>query len=75
MTGNGDDGPRGIDPMLRKRVMDEITIVTDALDAAAADPADGALDELHEALDKLMRALGRVLIEIERQRKQPQSHR
>jgi len=41
--------------------------VTDALDAAAK-PTNEALDDLCEAADNLMRALGRLLIEIERQR-------
>ena len=65
---------RGIDPTLRERVIHQITIVTDALDAAGANPTDAALDQLREATDKLMRALGRVLIEIERQRSSQQSN-
>jgi len=64
----GEEDRRGIDPSLRERVTEQISIVTDALDAATTNPTDDALDELREAADKLMRALGRVLIEIERQR-------
>jgi hypothetical protein len=65
----GDDSdPHGVDPALRDRVMEQIQIVTDALEAAVANPTDGNLNQLHEAVDKLMRALGRVLIEVARQR-------
>jgi hypothetical protein len=59
---------RGIDPALRERVMEEIPVLEDALDAAVANPTDDRLDQLRAATDLLMRALGRVLIEIERQR-------
>jgi hypothetical protein len=69
-SGNSND-PHGIDPMVRDRVMEQIPVVTDALDAAIANPTDDHLDELHEATDKLMRALGRVLLEVERQRSAP----
>jgi hypothetical protein len=58
----------GIDPSLRERVMEEIGIFTDALEAASANPTDEALDELRKAADQLMRAVGRVLIEIADQR-------
>jgi hypothetical protein len=65
----GDDSdPHGIDPALRDRVMEQIPIVTHALEAAVANPTDGNLNEVHEAIDKLMRALSRVLIEVARQR-------
>lgn len=65
----GDDSdPHGVDPALRDRVMEQIPIVTDALEAAVANPTDENLNELHEAIDKLMRALSRVLIEVARQR-------
>jgi hypothetical protein len=46
-------------------------IMTDALDAAIASPTDHNLEKLHEETDKLMRALGRVLIEIGRLRNTP----
>jgi hypothetical protein len=71
-VGNG-SGPGGIDPTVRDRVMEQIPVVTDALDAAIANPTEDVLDELREATDKLMRALGRVLLEVERQRSAPQS--
>jgi hypothetical protein len=61
----------GVDQALRDRVIEQIAIVEDALDAAVADPSDSALNKLSEATDKLMRALARVLLEIERQRSSP----
>jgi hypothetical protein len=70
-VGNG-SGPRGIDPTVRDRVMEQIPGVADALDAAIANPTNDVLDELREATDKLMRALGRVLLEVERQRSAPE---
>ena len=63
-NGNG----RGIDHSLRERVMEQLGSVTEALEAATANPSDAALDELYHAADRLMRALGRVILEIERQR-------
>ena len=60
--------PQGVDPALRDRVMEEMSVVTDALDATVAQSTDENLETLREATDKLMRALGRVLIEISRQR-------
>lgn len=57
-----------IDPSLRDRVIEGINVTRDALDAAAANPSDEAHEELRKAVDNLMRALGRVLIEIERRR-------
>ncbi|HUC64652.1 MAG TPA: hypothetical protein VMA53_04435 [Stellaceae bacterium] len=70
-----DDGPSGIPPTLRDRVIEQIGITTDALDAASANPSDETLDELYKAADNLMRALGRVILEIERQRGQQASDR
>lgn len=68
---NSDNPVRGIDPALRERVIDGMSIVSDALDAAAANPCDRNLDELRESTDKLMRALARVLMEVELQRGLP----
>ncbi len=73
MGSGSSNGPHGIDPTVRDRVMEQIPVVTDALDAAIANPTDDNLDDLREATDKLMRALGRVLLEVERQRSAPQS--
>jgi hypothetical protein len=61
------DDRRGIDRELRQRVREESAIVTNALDAAVADPTNENLEELRASTDKLMRALGRILIEIARQ--------
>jgi hypothetical protein len=61
------DDRRGIDRELRQRVREESAIVTNALDAAVADPTKENLEELRASTDKLMRALGRILIEIARQ--------
>jgi hypothetical protein len=72
MAAKNDDHGRGIDSTLRQRVLDGMSIVSDALDAAVGNPSDSILDELHESTDKLMRALGRVLIEIELQRSLPE---
>jgi hypothetical protein len=58
----------GIDPLLRERVMEQIRIFTDALEAASATPTNEALDELHRAADHLMRAVGRIVIEVAHQR-------
>jgi hypothetical protein len=69
----GDSDPHGVDPALRDRVVEQIPIVTDALEAVVANPSDDKLDKLREATDKLMRALSRVLIEVERQRNAPMS--
>jgi hypothetical protein len=69
------DAPAGIPPTLRERVIEQIGITTDALEAASANPSEETLDELHKAADNLMRALGRVILEIERQRGQQESDR
>jgi hypothetical protein len=70
-----DDDRAGIDSSLRERVTEQIDILTDALNAASADPSDERLDQLQEATDHLMRALGRVLIEIARARGKQESDR
>ena len=67
VTDTGDDDRRGINPSLRERIIEQIAIVTDALDAVKTNPTDEALEQLRDAADKLMRALGRVLIETTRQ--------
>jgi hypothetical protein len=71
VSDNTNGAPTGVDQALRDRVMEQIAVVQDALDAAVANPTDSALNELSEATDKLMRALARVLLEIERQRSSP----
>jgi hypothetical protein len=71
VSDNTNGARTGVDQALRDRVTEQIAIVQDALDAAVANPTDSALDELSEATDKLMRALARVLLEVERQRSSP----
>ena len=58
MARNCGDDRRGVDDLtLLDGVDDQITIVTEALAAAAGNPTDAALDQLREAVDNLMRAL------------------
>jgi hypothetical protein len=71
VSDNTNGAPTGFDQALRDRVIEQIAIVQEALDAAVANPTDPALNELSEATDKLMRALARVLLEVERQRSSP----
>jgi hypothetical protein len=60
--------PPGIDPALRYRVVEQIPIIVDALEAAVANPSSVNLQRLRDETDKLMRAVGRVLIELRRAR-------
>jgi hypothetical protein len=64
---NGGKSP-GVDPSVRDRVVEQIPIMVDALDAAVANPTSENLQRLRDETDKLMRALGRVLIELRRVR-------
>jgi hypothetical protein len=64
----------GVSPPLCRRVIEHIKMVVDSLDAAQKPADEKALDELVTATDNLMRALGRVLIEIHRQRSAPTRH-
>jgi hypothetical protein len=66
-----DSGPHDIDPTVRNRVVEQFPVMTEALDAALANATDETLDNLREATDKLMRALGRVILEVERRRGGP----
>lgn len=61
-------GPSGLDPSVSNRVGEEIARFTEALDAAMVSPTAEALNKLEEAADHLMRATGRVLIELGRLR-------
>jgi hypothetical protein len=58
----------GLDPSVSDRVTEEIKTFTEALEAATANPTPRALEKLEEAADHLMRATGRVLIELGRLR-------
>ncbi len=64
---NGSNSPE-LDPTLRNRVVEQIPIMVDALEAAIANPTSDNLQRLRDETDKLMRALGRVLIELGRAR-------
>ena len=64
---NGNNSP-GVDPTVRDRVMEQIPIMVDALDAAVANPTSENLQRLRDETDRLMRTLGRVLIELKRAR-------
>lgn len=64
---NGNNSP-GVDPTVRNRVVEQIPIMVEALDAAVANPTSENLQRLRDETDKLMRALGRVLIELRRVR-------
>ena len=55
-----------LDGSLRDRVNRAIAELKQRYDAAVAQPTEANLDELRDAMDRLMRAGARVLIEIER---------
>ena len=55
-----------LDPALSERVKEAAEVFHEAFDAAEAQPSARTYDELREATDRLMRAAGRVLIDIER---------
>jgi hypothetical protein len=57
----------GIDEALRDRVAEEMERFNEALAAAEQDEIPQNLEALAEAADRLMRAVGRVLIEAKRQ--------
>jgi hypothetical protein len=61
-------GTGGLDPGVSDRVTEELETFTKALGAATANPTPKALDDLADAADHLMRATGRVLIELGRLR-------
>jgi hypothetical protein len=62
------DDEDGISQVVCERVRDQIKIFEEALRQATNNPAPEALDRLRDAADKLMRAIGRVFIEIGRLR-------
>jgi len=57
----------GIDEALRERVAEEIERFNEAVAAAEKDETPENLEALAEAADRLMRAVGRILIEAKRQ--------
>jgi chaperonin cofactor prefoldin len=67
-------GTSGLDPSVSDRASAEIERFSEALEAAMVDPTTDALNELEEAADDLMRATGRVLIEVGRLRSTRKVH-
>ena len=61
-------GTGGLDPGVSDRITEEIETFTKALRAATTNPTPNALNDLEDAADHLMRATGRVLIELGRLR-------
>ncbi len=68
MSQQGSNG--GVSTSVYERVVQQIETFSKALEEAKAHPTDEALDRLRDAADELMRATGRVFIEIERLRAQ-----
>jgi hypothetical protein len=64
-------GKGGLDPIVSERVTEEIEAFSEALEAARVSPTRQALDKLEDAADHLMRATGRVMIELGRLRGSP----
>jgi hypothetical protein len=60
---SGDEN-RSIDPAVRDRVTDLISLFVDALDEAMNNPSPQTADELRKAADDLMRAVARVILEV-----------
>ena len=60
------DHSDGFDQALRERVIESLDRFVITLDAALADPAPETLDELRDDADRVMRAIARVRLEIER---------
>jgi len=58
----------GLSQSVSDRMTEEIEIFSEALEAATVNPTPKTLDKLEEAADHLMRATGRVLIELGRLR-------
>jgi hypothetical protein len=55
----------GLDPAIRSRASEALNALSDALDRSAAEHSPGAADNLRQAADGAMRAVARVLLEIE----------
>ncbi len=70
MSQHGNNG--GISSSVYERVIEQIETFSEALEEARTNPTDEALDRLRDAADELMRATGRILIEVERLRAQKQ---
>jgi hypothetical protein len=58
------DQRAGLDPSLRKRVVERIEPFVDALDKAVVNLEPETIENLQEAADELMRAIARVMLEV-----------
>jgi hypothetical protein len=65
---DGNGGENTLRPAVHDRVKRRMTDFAEALDSAMTNPTPEALDRLRDAADQLMRATGRVIIEIEQLR-------
>ena len=63
-----DDGCRrtGPNPTLRDRVANSVELMLASFDSAQERPTPGNLDQLRADADHAMRAISRVLLEVER---------
>ena len=71
MTDNSDEkrgGTQGIGEALRERLVQDMAIFNAALDKAMNESTSEVLDDLEQAADRLMRAVGRALLEAKRLR-------
>jgi hypothetical protein len=60
-----------VDPDILARVKQDIRLLDEAVDEAAANSSPHGLEELRSAADKLMRSLAGVLIELGQARDSP----
>ena len=56
---------RGLDPAIRIRALEALKTLRDALDQSAANYSPAIADNLREAADEAMRAVARVILEIQ----------
>jgi hypothetical protein len=69
--GKEDDGTIVIDRGLRDRTARHIETFSEALDKVLVSPSPDAIDDLRATADDLMRAIARVLLELEGSGKAP----
>jgi hypothetical protein len=55
----------GLDPAIRIRALEALNALSGELDRSAAEHSTGAADDLRQAADGAMRAVVRVLLEID----------
>jgi hypothetical protein len=54
----------GLDPVTRRRISEEMQALNDAMDSFAANPSPETREQLRKACDELMRAAGRMLLDL-----------